>query len=662
MASEDEFEAKLGRMRAQEPKMPKSHRTRVVRAVQRAGGFKGGSSGRRQMPAGYGRGAGVAHVLKGAGMKGSRARRVVVKARFIKLAGKGARAAAAHLSYLKRDGVTRDGGRGVLYGLDADRVEASDFMARCEDDRHQFRFIVAPEDSLQYDDLKPLTRKVMAQMETDLGTRLDWVAVDHFNTGHPHTHIVLRGRDDQGKDLVIARDYLSQGFRERVQAQVTLDFGPRSDREITAGLQAEVSQERLTSFDRQFRREAGEEGRVLAGHSDPVLSALRVARMTKLEGLGLAQNLGEGAWQLHPDMEETLRALGERGDIIKTLHRALKERGLEAGVSDAQMHLAGAGASITTGSLTGRLVQRGLLDEQSDRHYIILEGIDGRAHYVDIGQGSRTEPLPDGAILQVTPRVPEMRDVDRTVLAVAKANGGYYSVELHLKFDATARLSFAETHVRRLEAIRRATGAVERLPDGRFRIEPNHLEKAMAYERKEAARAPVSVSVQASRSLERQTRFNGVTWLDNEWVSGTQSTYGQSGFGGEARAALQLRQQWLVEEGLWTSAPGEGAASLSPSVLKALHRREMADVSASLEAEMAKTYRPMANGASVEGRLRQVVEMGSGKYAVVERAKDFALVPWRPILDKHVGKDVSGIVRESGINWTIGRARGLELE
>ena len=55
----------------------------------------------------------------------------------------------------------------------------------------------------------------MRQMEEDLGTKLDWVAADHFNTGHPHSHIVVRGRDDEGNDLVIVRDYISHGMRAR---------------------------------------------------------------------------------------------------------------------------------------------------------------------------------------------------------------------------------------------------------------------------------------------------------------------------------------------------------------------------------------------------------------------------------------------------------------
>ncbi|BEV11941.1 DUF3363 domain-containing protein [Asticcacaulis sp. DW145] len=662
MASEEYFEPKLGRIRSQTAKTPRSFRSSVIGAVQRAGGFKRAGNAAAKGGGNYGRGAGVGRVLTASATRGRTARRVVVKARFVRLAGKGVRAAAAHLNYLQRDGVTREGARGVLYGPDADRIEASDFMERCDGDRHQFRFIVAPEDAHLYEDLKPLTRTVMQQMEADLGTKLDWAAVDHFNTGHPHTHIVVRGRDDRGKDLVIAREYLSEGFRERVQAQVSLDLGPRSEREIAQALQAEVTQERLTAIDRELRREADDRGHVLAGHSDSVMSAARAGRLVKLEALGLAEKLPGGRWRLHPELETTLRQMGEQGDIVKTLHRALKDRGLEASLSETQMHLPSAPSSGLASTLTGRLIERGILEEHSDRHYVILEGIDGRTHYVDIGQGSHTEALPKEAILQVTPRRPDIREVDRTVLAVAQANGGYYTTEIHLRFDPSARRSFAETHTRRLEAIRRTTGAIERLPDGRFRIDPDHLDKALAYERKDVARLPVSISVQASRALDKLVGYKGVTWLDRQWVAGPSTECAHSGFGQALRSALQARRQWLLEEGIWMPVTGQGAETLDPSVLKTLHQQEMTDVAAGLEASTGKTCRTVPRGGLVEGRLREIIETESEKYAVVERAKDFALVPWRPVLDKHIGQDVSGLMREGGINWTIGRARGLEID
>src|SRR5690606_15944921 len=83
--------------------------------------------------------------------------------------------------------------------------------------RHHFRFIVSPDDTLEMSDLKSFTRDLVGQMEKDLGTRLDWVAVDHWNTEHPHVHLIVRGVRDDGQDLVISRDYLKEGMRDRAR-------------------------------------------------------------------------------------------------------------------------------------------------------------------------------------------------------------------------------------------------------------------------------------------------------------------------------------------------------------------------------------------------------------------------------------------------------------
>ena len=199
MTDQDDFELWLGHVGRDTPTISKN----LARA-RRMGGKAGGSA-RRFTGARLGRGNGVGRLL---GQSGNRAgpgiRRVVVKSRIVKL-GKGM-AAAAHLRYLQRDGTTREGERGSLYGAEVDRLEGKPFLERCAGDRHQFRFIVAPEDGAQYDELTPVVRRLMAQAEKDLGTKLDWVAVDHFNTGHPHAHVIVRGKDETGRDLVIARD------------------------------------------------------------------------------------------------------------------------------------------------------------------------------------------------------------------------------------------------------------------------------------------------------------------------------------------------------------------------------------------------------------------------------------------------------------------------
>src|SRR3546814_9794762 len=129
-------------------------------------------------------------------------------------------------------------------------VDRKAWLEPAKGDRHQFRFIVSAEDGMEYDDLKPRARRLMQRVEDDLGTKLDWVAVDHYNTGHPHTHILVRGKDERGVDLVLARDYISHGLRERASDLVALDLAPRTDYAIEQPLRDEVEKERMTSSDR----------------------------------------------------------------------------------------------------------------------------------------------------------------------------------------------------------------------------------------------------------------------------------------------------------------------------------------------------------------------------------------------------------------------------
>src|SRR3546814_2193447 len=171
-----------------------------------------------------------------------------------------------------------------------------------------------------------MIRRLMSQVEQDLDTTLDWVAVDHFNTGHPHSHIMLRGVDDRRKNLIIAREYMSHGRRERAAAIVNRDLGPRTDREIMRARLNEVEQERLTGIDRRLIASADERGLVRPAHRDGVEQSLRAGRLQKLARLGLAEEVAKGQWRLHDQIEPILRRMGERGDIIRTMERGVRPR------------------------------------------------------------------------------------------------------------------------------------------------------------------------------------------------------------------------------------------------------------------------------------------------------------------------------------------------
>jgi type IV secretory pathway VirD2 relaxase len=303
-----------------------------------------------------------------------------------------------------------------MFGSDTDEADVKGFTERCEDDRHHFRFIVSPEDAAQMSDLKGFARDLMRQAEQDLGTKLDWVGIDHWNTDNPHVHVILRGRVDDGKDLVIARDYISNGMRARAQDLVTQELGLRSDLDIRRSLESQVEAERWTRLDRQFVRDASRHGIIdvapVAGQQPDEYLPQKVGRLRKLESLGLANQIAPGQWLMADEAESTLRALAERDDIIKRMNRALTERDLERIASTYVL----AGESLAD-PIIGRLIDRGLDDELKGSAYAVVDGTDGRTHHIKLLDLDAAGDGPVGSIVELR-RFQDTRGRERIALAV----------------------------------------------------------------------------------------------------------------------------------------------------------------------------------------------------------------------------------------------------
>lgn len=647
--SDDEFTPEVGRTRSKDGKKIVKYGGRIL-AAARLAGAKTGVRSRRFDGSRIGRGASMGRLLSSRDRLAEfRGRRAVVKASLIRLAGKAGQVARAHMRYIQRDGVTREGLPGELYGPDTDRADGDDFVKRTAHDRHQFRFIVSAEDGAEYPDLKPYVRRLMTQVEHDLGTKLDWVAVDHFNTERPHTHIVLRGVDDRGDNLIIAREYISHGLRERASELVTLDLGPRTDQEIEARLRHDVDQERLTAIDRRLLRRMDADRTVRAGDNDPFQQSIAAGRLRKLKAMDLAEDIAGGRYRLADGLEDTLRHMGERGDIIRLMQRELTARRLDrTGVEQVV-------ATDLHEPIVGRLIQRGFSDEHRDRHYMIVDGIDGRVHYVDIGRGDATSSSPENATVRIEPAKAGTSHADRTVDTVARANGGRYSVDLHLRHDPQASEAYAASHVRRLEAMRRAGAGPERLADGSWSIPRDHLDRAEAFARRQQRDRPVTLSILSSRPVSELVAIEAPTWLDRELASGAANAPRDAGFGREVRTALAARRQWLIEQQL---ASGEGRAfRLQAGALDELVRRELRDTGARLTQQVGKPFESARNGDRIAGVIARRVDLESGSYVLVVRSRDFTLVPWRDVLERNIGKSASGIMRAAGIDWQFGRGR-----
>jgi type IV secretory pathway VirD2 relaxase len=560
---------------------PKSFVGQVMRAAKRAGhvgdGFGRGKGGASRSHFGRGRRAALSLSLR------STSRRVVMKARVVRHHGTSFRSAPLpkHITYLKREGVTRDGADARMFDARSDAVDERAFAERCEDDRHHFRFIISPEDAAELGDLRAFTRELMTDVARDLGTKLDWVAVDHWNTDNPHIHVLIRGRAEDGQDLVISRDYISRGFRDRAAERVTLELGPRSERDIRSALEREVEAERWTSLDRALRVAADEGAGVAdlrpnASGEDLSLRRLMVGRAARLERLGLAHQVAPGCWTLKPGIEDRLRDLSIRGDVIKTMHRAMSVRGREPDVSGFALH-----GEVPTDPVLGRLVERGLHDELKGSAYAVVEGIDGRTHHIRFTDIEMTGDTAPGAIV-------EARSYD----------------------DA----------------------------QGRKRL---------------------SLANRSDLSIEAQVTAPGGTWIDRQLLA-RDSNVASSGFGLEVREAMDRRVDYLASESL---ARRQGSRVIfARDLLDTLRQRELNATVSRLSTETGLLHNPSSEGERIVGVYRQRVTLASGRFAMIDDGLGFQLVPWRPALEQHLGRQVSGIAASGGgVTWSFGRKISLGI-
>lgn len=398
MTGDSDFRVRPGRIRSTRAQAARPFIAQALAAAKKAGAGVSRSgrivSGNRSR---FGRGQRAS--IQANRLLTARTRGAVIKARVVRQASRSA-PLATHLNYLRREGVTRDGEKAHLFGTGGDDADPKAFAERCQDDRHHFRFIVSPDDATDMADLRSFTRDLVTQMEKDLDTRLDWVAVDHWNTEHPHVHLIVRGVRDDGPDLVISRDYIKEGMRDRARDLITQELGPRTDLDIQRSLERQVGAERFTQLDRQLVRDGRATG-VIDMAVDPnsrpdEYHALKVGRLRKLESLGLADQIGPGQWTIDARAETTLRELGERGDIIKRMHRALTDRGIERGSAGYVL----AAESLDT-PIIGRLVDRGLDDELKGTAYAVVDGVDDRTHHIKLPDLDAAGDSAPGSIVEL---------------------------------------------------------------------------------------------------------------------------------------------------------------------------------------------------------------------------------------------------------------------
>ncbi|WP_244878411.1 DUF3363 domain-containing protein [Brevundimonas vesicularis] len=323
-------------------------------------------------------------VLKAAQNRSGRAfrldvrQKVIVKALVSRHVGRGADRAAAlgkHIAYLGRSGAGVEGERPEFFDREVDGIRPAAETDGWSDDRHHFRFIISPEHGERLD-MKSYVREVMGRVSADLGEPdLKWVATCHYDTDQPHAHVLVRGRREDGRDLVIPRDYIGYGFRARAQEVAQERLGDLSRVEAERRIWKETEANRFTGFDRRLIAEA-DGGRMVddgVGTTD-AWAALTRGRLRHLEQLGLATRVGR-RYRLDEDIEPKLRTLQARRDIIRTLN----QRRLEGAKEVRPLGLE---------RVRGVVVKAGFHDEAGASAFVVLRDQSGVEHYARLRAGS----------------------------------------------------------------------------------------------------------------------------------------------------------------------------------------------------------------------------------------------------------------------------------
>jgi type IV secretory pathway VirD2 relaxase len=544
------------------------------------------------------------------------ARRVVIKARVVRLTAYGAKAAALHLRYIERDGVEEDGSKGVLYGPDGP-VRRRTFEEPRLGEAHQFRSIVSPEDAGEMD-LTAYVRRLMNRVEQDLGRKVEWAGVNHHDTGHPHAHVVVRGVARDGQALRFDRSYIANGMRWRAQELATQELGPRHEFDIRRARSREVTQERFTSLDRELER-LSKDSRLELRAPKPrtrIDPSILLSRLEHLEAMGLAERLSPNAWSLSEGWQMELRELGARGDILKQIHDVVRG-------DSSYYRIVRAGEPLLTGVsagqelLVGRVAGKGFSDELKGTFYAVLEAPNGFAYHLPLD--ARTAETVSQGDLVLFGTKPELavRPIDRRIAEIARDAGGVYAL------DRAAEERDRAPAARRVRDLEREGFVSAKGPD-RWTVPANMIERLENRPRTEPARERLWLQ-KLPLSLDETPGHRGPVWLDQV----DEVSLAPWGFGAEVRRALDARRDTLRALGIASEDPRRDTK------LREIERQAVGEGMAARTGQqfLAKTPDRFS------GRLKAGPE--GAPYAVVTDGARFVLVPTSRDVRGFAGKTVA---------------------
>jgi hypothetical protein len=320
--------------------------------------------------------------------------------------------------YLVREGTDKDGNAAELYGTDI-----GEYKKNMVD--KNFRVFLSPENGNI--DLTALTKSFVKRLELDTGYKIYWEAANHYNTAHPHAHLIINGKDQSGRELEFSRDFVKTFMRENARNICTAMIGARSMEEIALEKEAALTSNRKIAFDERIKeRMKGTFYVDLDGIKD---KSCYVKRLDHFKKIGLAEFV-DGKYKLNHKWEDTLSTSGryncflnardslkftdksklqvfdsdlkyKKAQLIQKLPEAEREAYkkeielVKSGSKDLDAKERGKAVYDVDKkygvNVLNEVVKKGVVskvyavgEEDSKSHAVLLEGIDGRAYFIPL--------------------------------------------------------------------------------------------------------------------------------------------------------------------------------------------------------------------------------------------------------------------------------------
>ena len=560
--------------------------------------------------------------------------RVIVKARVVKGTGKKSVARLrAHLRYLNRSGTGLGVERPEFFNKDSvlERGELSKRAAEWANDPHHFRFIISPEKGNELE-LKEYVKHVVQTIEDDVKTKLEWYGTCHYNTDNPHAHIVIRGVDENGKPLLLSRDYLSHGIRHVAEQEATVRLGSKNVGEFQRGIEKSLTELRFTFIDRELKRQQDDSIEQvfrlspLRGDSrewEKIGRNQKITRLSFLQSKGLAREIDVGTWKLHGDLENTLKELHFRSQILKKISPLLE--GLEAGKQELVIHRESAPLPA---KFRGIVLAKDLSDEMTEKSFLLLSGDDGRTHYLPLGKFSEPAGFgcKPGQIVLVEPAKTRSQKAEEVMIKFQAGQGGVFDIKAFERWveegveNGTWRLSenitlseYLEFFQTRCQSLTR-DGYISDLGGGRWEFPKDLAEKVEAASDINQKKLKTRVTTESFTSLQEQIESPIATWLDKRGSRELRMNTAGSEYEREVIRAAQARKKFLERSGIEVS--NRSFSSLIGSDEKALREK------------LTKAYGPelrIPAGGEVRGKVVGYELLADGHRMIVKTAGGYVL-------------------------------------